>query len=173
MDEHLPHVYRFALRLTGSRQEAEDLAQDTFLRAWRHKDRLRDAKAARVWLFTIARNLWTDRLRRKARRPAAIELLPEDEAGLAVAGEQESIAREDVRRVLAAVDSLPPRQREVLHLHACEGLSLDEIAGVLGIGVNAAKASLCEARKRLRRQFREIDCGVCRGEGSADDRSAM
>ena len=173
MDEHLPHVYRFALRLTGSRQEAEDLTQDTFLRAWRRRGHLRDANALRVWLFTIAKNLWNDRLRRKGRRPTSIEPLQEDHQSAAVAADHELIVREDVRRVLDAMNSLPTRQREVIHLHACEGFSLGEIATVLGISPDAAKASLCEARKRLRRRFREIDGGFCRSERSSNDRSAM
>ena len=173
MEEYLPHVYRFALRLTGSRQEAEDLTQDTFLQAWRRRGRLRDADAARVWLFTIAKNLWNDRLRQKGRRPALIEPLQENHASAAVAADHELIVREDVRRVLEAMDSLPSRQREVMHLHACEGFSLGEIATVLGISPDAVKANLCEARKRLRRQFREIDGGFCRSERSSNDRSAM
>jgi RNA polymerase sigma-70 factor, ECF subfamily len=164
VDEYLPHVYRFALRLTGSRQDAEDLTQDTFLRAWRGRGRLRDAGAARAWLFTIAKNLWNDRLRRKGRRPAIVEPLEDDQQSGAVAADHELIVREDVRRVLEAMDSLPSRQREVLHLHACDGFSLGEIAAVLGISVEAAKANLCEARKRLRQRFREIDCGVRRSE---------
>jgi RNA polymerase sigma-70 factor (ECF subfamily) len=164
VDEYLPRVYRFALRLTGSRQEAEDLTQDTFLQAWRRRGRLRDADAVRVWLFTIAKNLWNDRLRRKQRRPTPSELLQEDHESAAVAADRELIVREDVRRVLDAMDSLPARQREVLHLHACEGFSLGEISAVLGISPDAVKANLCEARKRLRRQFREIDGGLCRSE---------
>jgi len=173
VDEYLPHVYRFALRLTGSRQEAEDLTQDTFLQAWRRRGNLRDAGAARAWLFTIARNLWSDRLRRKGRRPALVEPLQEDHQSPVVAADRKLIAREDVGRVLEAMDSLPARQREVLHLHVCDELSLGEIAAVLGISVDAAKANLCEARKRLRRRFREIDCGICRGERKSNDRSAM
>jgi RNA polymerase sigma-70 factor, ECF subfamily len=173
VDEYLPHVYRFALRLTGSRQEAEDLTQDTFLRAWPRRGRLRDANAVRVWLLTIAKNLWNDRLRRKGRRPTRVEPLQEDHQSTAVAADRMLIVREDIRRVLEAMDSLPARQRDVLHLHACDGFSLGEIATVLGISVEAAKASLCEARKRLRRRFREIDCGTCRSERSPDDQSAM
>jgi RNA polymerase sigma-70 factor, ECF subfamily len=173
VEEYLPHVYGFALRLTGSRQEAEDLTQDTFLQAWRCRRHLRDADAVRVWLFKIAKNLWNDRLRRKGRRPTPIGPLQEDYRSAAVAADRELIVREDVRRVLEAMDSLPARQREVLHLHACEGFSLGEIAAVLGISSDAAKANLCEARKRLRRRFREIDGGFCRSEGSSNDRSAM
>ena len=65
------------------------------------------------------------------------------------------------------------RQREVLYLRACEELSLNEIAAIVGISPEAAKASLCEARKRLRRQFSEIDCHVCRTARDSHDRSEM
>lgn len=166
VDEYLPRVYRFALRLTGSREEAEDLTQETFLRAWRRRGHLRDPARARVWLFTIAKNLWNDRLRRKARRPAAIEPLPEDQASTAAPADRELMVQEDLRRVLAAMDSLPARQREVLYLRACEEMSISEIGAVLGISVEAAKASLCEARKRLRERFSEIDCERKKGTGT-------
>ena len=126
-----------------------------------------------MWLFTIAKNLWNDRLRHKQRRPTPIEPLQEDQPSAAVAADHELIVREDVRRVLDAMDSLPARQREVLHLHACEGFSLGEIATVLGISPDAVKASLCEARKRLRRRFREIDGGFTAVRGSSHDRSTM
>jgi RNA polymerase sigma factor (sigma-70 family) len=169
VDENLPRVYRFALRLTGSRQDAEDLTQETFLQAWRRRGDLRRPDAARAWLFTIAKNLWNDWLRRKSRRPKLIEPLQDDHQSAAVAADRELIVREDLRRVLDAMAALPERQREVLYLRACEELSLSEIAAVLGISLEAAKASLCEGRKRLRRQFRELDRGTPCGERASHD----
>ncbi len=164
MDEYLPRVYRFALRLTGSRQEAEDLAQETFLKAWRRRGQLRDDRSSVVWLFTICKNLWNDRLRRKTRRPKVVGT-PDEHESTAAGPDHNMMVQDDLRRVLEAMDLLPARQREVLYLHACDGLSLREIAEVLEITSEAAKASLFEARKRLRRQFREIDCAVPREEG--------
>src|SRR5690348_5337242 len=64
LEEWVPRVYRFALRLSNDLHTAEDLAQETFLRAWRHRERLRDKRAARVWLFRITANIWRDQLRR-------------------------------------------------------------------------------------------------------------
>jgi len=159
-------VYHFALRLTGSRQEAEDLAQETFLKAWRRRGQLRDAGSGLVWLLTICRNLWNDRLRRKASRPPMAGTL-EDQASTAASPDQDLMVRDDLRIVLEAMNLLPARQREVLHLHACEGLSLREIAEVLQITSEAVKASLCEARKRLRRQFRDIFCAAGHNERDA------
>ena len=69
---------------------------------------------------------------------------------------QQVIDREDVQRTLDAMDKLPPRQREVLYLHACEGLCLAEIADVLDISSDAVKASLSLARKRMRRQLEDL-----------------
>ena len=70
LEEWAPRVYRFALRLCNDPHIAEDLAQETFLRAWRHRGRLRDERVARVWLFRITANLWRDQLRRN-RSPVA------------------------------------------------------------------------------------------------------
>jgi RNA polymerase sigma-70 factor, ECF subfamily len=173
VDEYLPRVYRFALRLTGRRQEAEDLTQETFLHAWRRRRQLRDPNAAPVWLFTIARNLWNDRLRRKRRRSRRHEPMPDDCRSTIAAPDRVLMAREDLRRVLQALESLPARQREVLYLKACEEFSLGEIAAILAISREAAKASLCEARKRLRRRFREIDRHGCRSASDSHDRSPL
>ncbi len=148
--EWVPRLYRFARRLTSDFHAAEDLVQETALRAWRERERLRDPRAARVWLFRIAVNLWRDWLRRgrspvARARPLASEPLDDAPAPDRVAADQD-----ELQRALAALDSLPSRQREVLYLNACEGLSLAEIAGVLDISTDAAKASLSVARNRLR-----------------------
>jgi RNA polymerase sigma-70 factor (ECF subfamily) len=156
--EYVPRVYRFALRLTRNPQMAEDLTQETMLQAWRHRRRLRDARAARVWLFQIAVNLWRDQARRQQRRPKQTAARLDQQQSPIGLPDREAIDREDLQRAIEAMDSLPPRQREVLYLHACEGLSLGEIAGVLEISPDAVKASLSLARKRIRRQLKDM-CG--------------
>ncbi len=156
-EQFVPRVYLFALRLTGNRDEAEDLTQETFLRAWRHRARLRDPRAARAWLFSIAVNLWRSHLRRKGRREDVAGLPDEPGPRPDNPPEEDLIAEEDVRRVRKAIDALPARQREVVYLHACEALPLREIAGVLGISLEAVRSSLSLARKRLRRQLKDLD----------------
>jgi RNA polymerase sigma-70 factor (ECF subfamily) len=156
LEQHVPHVYRFALRLAGDPHRAEDLTQETFLRAWRARKRLRDPEAARVWLLRIAVNLWRDQARRArcvVGRPAP---LADDHAGRQRPPDRGAVDRENLQRALAAMDALPERQREVLHLRACEGLSIGQIADVLGIRPDAAKASLSLARKTMRRQLRDL-----------------
>jgi RNA polymerase sigma-70 factor, ECF subfamily len=150
LEEWLPRVYRFALRLCQDAHTAEDLTQDTMLRAWKNGPGLRDPHVIRVWLFRITANLWNDRLRR-LRSPIAQagsmngELhahQPPPDYGL--------IVQEELSRTLNALNCLPDRQREVLYLNACEEMSSAEIAEVLGISRESVKANLSMARKRMR-----------------------
>jgi RNA polymerase sigma-70 factor (ECF subfamily) len=82
--------------------------------------------------------------------------LPEDFASALRTAEQDAEDQDDVRRALEALGALPERQREVLYLCACEGLSAAAISLILGISVDAVKASLCLARKRLRQELKDI-----------------
>jgi RNA polymerase sigma-70 factor (ECF subfamily) len=156
LEEHVPHVYRFALRLTRDSHQAEEVTQETFARACRARHRLRDPEAARVWLLRIARNAWRDRVRRERRRPERADASLDEHQANTVLPDQAAIDKEEVRRALEAMDSLPGRQREVLYLHACEQLSLAQIAEVLQISPDAVKASLSLARKKMRRRLSDV-----------------
>ena len=154
-DSWIPRVYRFARRLTGDAHAAEDLTQETLLRAWHQRRQLRDPQAMRVWLFRIAANLWRDELRRRQRPAAPRAALPADCPDPVRPPLDKLADADELRRVLAALDELPDRQREVLYLNACEQLSLREVAEVLGISSDAAKASLSLARGKLRHLWSE------------------
>ncbi len=156
LPEYVPRVYRFALRLTHDAHAAEDLTQETFLRAWRGHRLLRNPEAIRVWLFRIAANLWRDHLRRGKLPVAQAGPLPEDYAGGLQPVEQHLDVQDDLRRALDALEALPERQRQVLHLSACEGLSAAEISLVLGVSPNTVKANLCLARKKLRQELKDL-----------------
>jgi RNA polymerase sigma factor (sigma-70 family) len=156
LQEYVPRVYRFALRLTHDPHAAEDLTQETFLRAWRHRGLLRRPEALRVWLFRIAANLWRDQLRRGKLPVAQAGPLPIDFASNTPAPERSVEDQDDLRRALEALDMLPDRQREALYLSACEGLSAAEVSAVLGISPEAVKASLSLARKKLREELKEL-----------------
>jgi RNA polymerase sigma-70 factor (ECF subfamily) len=153
LPEYVAAVYRFALRLSGNHHDAEDITQESFLRAWQHCDRLRDPRAVRTWLFRVAANLWRDRVRRGRHRAARADAISDDLECRTILPGDALVAREDVSRAVAAMDRLPPRQREVLYLHACEGLSHAEIGAVLGITFEGVKASLSIARKKMRQQL--------------------
>ena len=156
LESLIPRVYRFALRLAADANLAEDLTQETFLKAWQKRSGLREQRSARVWLFQILVNLWRDHLRQNQRRPKveSSEDSPIDPNSLP---SKEAENREELFRVLKAVEQLPPRQREVLHLAAVEELKTNEIAQILGITENSVKANLSKARKTMRQTFPSHD----------------
>ena len=158
IEEHVGSVYRYALRLTGRPDLAEDLTQETLLRGWLSRQKLRDQRAARVWLFRIATNLWTDQLRRGRFRPEALDTELTCPRLLPAAANDE---RENVRMALAAMDELPPRQRQVLYLITCENLAHSEVATILEINESAVKANLSLARKEMRLRLKDIYDAVC------------
>lgn len=155
LEQISPQVYRYLLWLGGERDVAEELTQETLLRAWRNRHRLRDADKVRVWVFRIALNQWRDhcrRLRTGGRRLELTDCELTNEASADIAAEQ----KEDVARTMAAMKTLPDRQRDVLYLHACEGLAIGEIADLLEIAPGAVKSSLSVARKQLRKQLADV-----------------
>jgi RNA polymerase sigma-70 factor (ECF subfamily) len=155
--EHVPHVYRLALRLSGDRHRAEDLTQETFLRAWSRRQQLKDSRAERVWLFRIAANIWRDELRKRRSPAAKMFSLPDEATGSEPTPDHQADARESLAHALELLDGLPVRQRTVLYLIAIEGLSSSEVGNILGINANAVKVNLSLARKRMREQMAKKD----------------
>lgn len=167
LEQLVPRVFGFALRLAGDRHAAEDLAQETFLRACRNRAELRDERRLRVWLFQIAANLWRDQTRRTRLAPERAGPLNSEIVGNQRSPDGAAQEQEEVERALMALDALPQRQREVLYLFACEGLGTEEIAAVLECTKDAVKMNLSLARKKLRAIFTEQDASsVCDARAS-------
>ncbi len=158
LEQQIDVVYRYAMRLIGDEHEASDLVQETMLRGWRWRYRLRDPAAMRVWLLRIATNLHRDQLRKKTETP---RLLVESSLSRERPAAGRLIQKENVAQALAALDRLPTRQRQVMHLVTVEGLSQEATAEVLEISTRAVKASLSMARKQLRVQLKELYDEVC------------
>ncbi len=138
-------LYRYAYWLSGDRACAQDLVQETFLRAWRRFDSLRDEKAAQGWLMTI--------LRREHARGFAqprLNLVEEDPEAAAI---QLDALRPEIMAMRKAVLQLPQRYREPLVLQVLEGYSLQEIAARLNLPANTVATRLFRARARLRRML--------------------
>jgi RNA polymerase sigma-70 factor (ECF subfamily) len=135
--------------MTGRADAADDLTQETFLRAWKGIRSFRGESTVRTWLIRILLNIAGERARRKRTVLLAIEV---DDGRTADPGED--LARRDlVGRLLTAVDALPRRQREALLLRVRGGLSHREIAEVMKIKPGVVKLHLVAARKRLRKRF--------------------
>lgn len=147
-------VFRLAMALTGDRDEAADVTQETYLRAWERLDGLRDRGAATAWICRIARNVAHDRRRgwwSRVRAPldAALAERPAPAAGAdeALEGAERAAA---VRRALAR---LPEKHRVVLLLREVEGMSYEQIADALGLPVGTVESRLHRARRGLARRL--------------------
>lgn len=142
-------IYRFLLRLLRSEDDARDLTQDTFLKAFQALPDWTLKASFGAWLFRIARNLAFDRLRRQK----ALEFVPLDpthDAADSAPGPAETLHQtQRLRQLDAAVAQLPLEQREVLLLREVEGMAYDDIATVLGIAPGTVKSRLARARQTL------------------------
>lgn len=150
-ERHRDPVFRFAYRLAGSVEVAEDITHDCFLGILRQPANFRPGRATlRTYLLGAARNLWLKRLRMQDRE---VELDDITEPKFVADGRgplTEILDDELAAAVKQAVSDLPPMQREALVLFEYEGLALNEIADIVGADVGAIKARLHRARQGLR-----------------------
>jgi RNA polymerase sigma-70 factor (ECF subfamily) len=152
---HLPRVTRLAQRMLGDAHEAEDVAQDAFMRAWKHAPQWIPGKAKfATWLHRVTLNLCYDRLRKRRETPHA-------DAGLELAdpapGASEAwLTRQRSAHVRAALDRLPPRQRAAIALCHYEEMAQTEAAAALGVSVDALESLLARARRALRADLAAI-----------------
>ena len=148
---HLRALFGMAYRLTGNAHDAEDLVQETMLRAYRAFDRYRPGTNARAWLFTILHRLRTDALRRKGRRPETVELLDD---GPAVAPTHEAALTSGHEDITRALEALPEVFRTAVLLRDIEEFSYGEIAGILDVPVGTVMSRIHRGRALLRRTLR-------------------
>jgi RNA polymerase sigma-70 factor (ECF subfamily) len=141
-------IYRVALRMLGSRADAQDAVQETFVRAWRALPRFRQDSAISTWLYRIVTRRALDKIasRRSTRTLDEVEV----EAGPDPAQAAED--QERLRAVRRAIAKLPPDQRAALVLREFEGLSYQEVAQVLGASLPAIKTRIHRARLTIIQQ---------------------
>lgn len=155
---HMRRAFALAYRIVGQREDAEDLVQEAFMAVLEHLDSYDDARAFLPWLDRIVVNRSINRRRSAQRHP--LELLPDyvaaPEAAPSAAVEQREL-KEHLRDALAR---LPERQRTVVQLSGCEGMSSAEIGEVLELPAGTVRWELHQARRVLREQL-----AVCRGSG--------
>ncbi len=152
--EHEHGMFVFALGLTGSRADAEDIAQDAFVRAYRalrgwDSERL-DALAERAWLRRICLNTWKNRVRAAVRRPA-VELAETVVADPADSPEEQALAAVSQEEVWRAVAGLPEPQRAAVTLRWLDDLSYAEAAEVMEMPVGTVKSHVSRGLAALRR----------------------
>lgn len=147
-------LFGYALRLTGDRERAEEVVQETLVRAWRRADVLdADPAATRGWLFTVARNLVTDQWRAAGVRPTTVS----DDVALQAAPVDDGLDQALQRWVVsAALDRLTPEHRAVLVETYYEGRTVAEAAARLGIPPGTVKSRTYYALRALRLALEEL-----------------
>jgi len=155
--EHLNGLYNLAVYLTRNGSEADDLVQETYLRAFRFSHRFQPGTHLRAWLFQILRNTFLTFYRRREREPAFL-----DEGGL---DGEETMFQDAPPKDGAALDAdadldralarLPEEFRTILLLAEVEGLPLEEVAQIMGCPVGTVKSRIFRAKERLRGVLRD------------------
>lgn len=154
-------LFNFGLRLSGSREEAEDLVQETFERSLRHADTFREPAAVRPMMFRILRNLFLDRRAAAERRPQLVAIESWDDLGhlpLMAGGPTplEQVLNTDVSdETKEALERLPLGWREVLWLCAVEGFTYEEAASITEVPIGTVRSRLSRARRALAKDLRE------------------
>jgi RNA polymerase sigma-70 factor (ECF subfamily) len=164
VEQHSRAVFRLAFRMTGNEQDAEDVVQETFLRAYRQLDKYEARSSFATWLYRIASNYSLDLIRMrkrheekrergsKAEERDILQTIPVNAPG----PDRIAHSNQVQARVNEALDELSDQERTAFVLRHFEGLSIDEIGETLGTGTNATKHSIFRAVQKLRRSLEPL-----------------
>ncbi len=150
----LPRIHALAVRMLNDPMEAEDVAQEAFLRVWRQAPRWRSGEAKfDTWLHRVVMNLCHDRLRKRREQPTAE---PPEQTDPAAPADKALEMTQTSQAVRAALADLPDRQREAILLHHYQELSNISAAAVLGVSIEALESLLSRGRRALRLRLRGL-----------------
>ncbi|MEZ2445993.1 RNA polymerase sigma factor (sigma-70 family) [Chitinophaga sp. W3I9] len=152
-----PKLYRFAFRLLGNEEDAQDITQDALMKVWDMQEKMAELQNMEAWCMRITRNLALDKI--KARKYRMSDEL--DRAGELPATQQKSphavTEQNDVmEKVHVAINALPEKYRTILQLRDIDGHSYQEIADILDIDMNDVKVNLHRARKTVREKLQNL-----------------
>ncbi|GMV99437.1 MAG: RNA polymerase sigma24 factor [Candidatus Hydrogenedentota bacterium] len=154
---YAPRMYTHIYRMIGHREEAEDLVQETFLRAYRYLGSYDPSRSFRTWIYAIATNVSFNAIRSRKRGGLAFSLDDDErenswqEPAATLADGRELADRRDLNtQITAAVRRLPAQSAALVHMHYFEGMAIRDAAEACGISEAAAKVALHRARRKLR-----------------------
>ena len=157
---HQKKVYNLCLRMSANPDDALDLSQEAFLRAWRSLGQYQFEASFSTWLFRLTSNICIDFLRRKKRRQetSLTESYDDSDEGAELAvpdaqpgPEQQAMTNETKIELARAMEQLSPEHREILQLRVIEDLQYEQIADILGVRVGTVKSRLARARLSFRK----------------------
>ena len=156
INRHYEALYRFARRMVGNSETAEDVVQEAFLRMARNGPQALEGESARRWLFVVARNLCLSHFRRSVAHPEEpLDACPEVPAPGPNPSETAQTA-ERSRWIADAVAQLPPPMREVVILREYEGMNYAQIAEIAGCSLGTVRSRLARAREELGKRLRPL-----------------
>jgi len=163
VERHSVRLFQLAYRMSGNEQDAEDVVQETFLRAYRQLDRFESRAGFGTWLHRIAANCSLDLLRKRKRHDARIDPVELDLvepmstlSPQAPPPDDQVFHLEVQQKVEAAMDQLTPMERTAFVLRHFEGRSIEDIGRVLGTGASATKQSIFRAVQKMRRALEPV-----------------
>lgn len=146
-------LYRFAARIVGSSDEAEDVVQEVFMKVWQQRDELNEIRNLEAWSMTLTKNMSLDKLRSKHRRTESISTDLSLVAPPSVASLEAQDLATQIQTIMA---QLPENQRQCMHLRDVEGLNYDEIAAILQLSLAQVKTNIHRARNFVRSKINDI-----------------
>lgn len=151
-------LYRLALRITLSREEAEDVVQDTMIKVWNNRDRWQEIDSIEAYCLTICRNLSLDVLRKKDNQHQSIEEEEVLASQQSTQNLQEAIIQKDrLQLIRQLVNALPEKQRSCMQLRDFEGKPYKEIATILNISEEQVKVNIFRARQTIKQRYQDIE----------------
>lgn len=150
-------LFRLALRITASRDEAEDITQDVLLRVWEKRAELPAVDSLEAYVLTAGRNTALDRLRRQEAHHLTLEEQRDDKPDNAPAPDDLLEHDEKLRRVHDLFSRLPEKQRTIMQLRDIEGKTTRETALITGLTEENVKVTLLRARRTVREQYEKIE----------------
>ena len=164
VERHSRSVFKLAYRVTGSESDAQDVVQETFLRAWRQLARFEERSSFGTWIYRVAVNCALDQLRRRPVREVSATPLGDDEPRIdeetaaddTWGPERQAQTAELGRRVHEALNQLSPAERTAFVLRHFEGRSIEEIGHAMGLRTSATKHSIFRAVQKMRRTLEPL-----------------
>lgn len=151
---HKNTLYRFALRMLGNKQEAEDTVQEVFLKLWELKTTLHHYRNPGGFAMTINKNICIDKLRRRAKihKDVSEFQIEDNDEGPDVKIENENL----VKKITILLKNLPEQQKMIFQLHDIEGYTYKEIAESLSLNVNTIRVNISRARSKIKESLVKI-----------------
>lgn len=151
-----PKLYRIAFALTGSREDSEDLLQETYCKLWNQRDELENIENPEAYCITVLKHKCMDYLRSAQANRTEVEIESCFDLQSSVSPAKELEEKEKLKQVKKAIDMLPENQKQVVRLHSMAECSYEEIEEITGLSNNNIRTLLSRARKQIKDRIEKL-----------------